>query len=127
MTKTAKPVRTVPAVCACGASFSREVKRGRPQVWCPACLVIPFYERQHAPSVAVATPGVEGAEVVERIVNEWDQHDAIRGFIEEAVQAVYDGWAPTRAAMIKAGASEFDVANAQRDALANAYKEAGVR
>lgn len=75
--------RTVQAVCACGATFSREVKRGRPQVWCDPCILVPFYERA-AKSANETTAVVEGGEVevADRIHNENDPHDAVRPEIE---------------------------------------------
>ena len=39
---------TTTVTCPCGSSFEREVKRGRPQVWCPSCVTIPFAERVRA-------------------------------------------------------------------------------
>jgi len=50
-----KPVKFVTAHCQCGASFQREVKRGRPQIWCPACVAVPFYERVKAEVVVSET------------------------------------------------------------------------
>lgn len=74
--------RTVQAVCACGTVFTREVKRGRPQVWCGPCIEVPFYERA-TKSVNETTAVVEGEEVVaDRIHNENDALDAVRPEIE---------------------------------------------
>ncbi len=39
-------VRTVQATCRCGNTFAREVKRGRPQMWCPSCRKAPFQKRE---------------------------------------------------------------------------------
>lgn len=127
--------RTFPTKCNCGVVFDREVKRGRPQVWCPTCLAIPFYERNHTHTATingVSQPiefDSDGVQIghVERVVNVWDQHDAIRHLIDLNVQAVYDTWPPVREAMLAAGSSQFDIANAQADALRAAYKDAGVR
>lgn len=124
MSKNTKPVRTVSATCACGASFSREVKRGRPQVWCPSCIEVPFAKRVVAPAVAAET--VTDAEGVERVVNQWDAHDAVRSIIEANVAEVYAGWPAVAAQMRSEGASQWDISHAQAEAIRAAYKAAGV-
>lgn len=117
--------RTVSATCACGAKFTREIRRGRPQVWCAQCMVVPFAKRVTM-EIPVEAKIVTDTEGVERIANQWDPHDAVRAQIEANVAEVYAGWPEIRTSMAKAGASAFDIGNAQRDALANAYKAAGV-
>lgn len=52
-----KPAKFVTTICACGNSFEREVKRGRPQKWCPSCADVPFYNR-----VVVSVPVSNDAE-----------------------------------------------------------------
>lgn len=82
-----KPVRFVSATCACGASFDREVKRGRPQKWCPDCVAVPFYERTAAP-VAEAPVDADGTPVPAKPVNQWDDLDHVRDDIEAAMVIV---------------------------------------
>ena len=80
-----KPVRFVSATCACGASFDREVKRGRPQKWCPDCVAVPFYERTAAPTPVA----VEGAPAVaDKPVNQWDDLSDVRDQIEQDMSIV---------------------------------------
>jgi hypothetical protein len=79
-----KPVRFVTATCACGASFDREVKRGRPQKWCPACVAVPFYDRTAAP----APVAVEGEPVADKPLNQWDDLAHVRDDIEAAMAVV---------------------------------------
>lgn len=117
--------RTVSATCQCGTSFTREVKRGRPQVWCPACMAIPFAKRITAP-VAVKPEIVTEADGTERPVNQWDVHDAIRVTIEANVAAVYAGWPAVAAEMRAQGADAFAIGHAQLEALRGAYRAAGV-
>lgn len=123
MSKTAT-ARTVSTNCQCGKVFQREIRRGRPQVWCDSCMTIPFSKRVTAP-VVVDVKTVTDSEGVERIANQWDQHDAIRAQIEANVAEVYAGWLAVAAHMRAQGATQFDIGNAQRDALAAAYKAAG--
>lgn len=73
-------MKTVPAICVCGVAFTREVKRGRPQVWCSTCLTVPFYERTN--KVVNETTIVVEDEVPDRIHNENDALDAVRPEIE---------------------------------------------
>lgn len=73
-------MKTVSAICACGVAFTREVKRGRPQVWCSTCLTVPFYERTN--KVVNETTIVVEDEVADRIHNENDALDAVRPEIE---------------------------------------------
>lgn len=80
--------RFVTATCKCGNQFDREVKRGRPQIWCPTCALVPFYDR-----AAVAVPVVLSAtgEVVvvpDRIVNANDPLDAVRAEIEVEIAEI---------------------------------------
>lgn len=79
-----KPVRFVSATCACGASFEREVKRGRPQKWCPACVAVPFYERTQAPAVEP----VEGEVQEAPKGSEHDDHADVRSQIEQDIAIV---------------------------------------
>lgn len=84
---TATATRTVKATCACGASFEREVKRGRPQVWCPSCLGIPFAKREHP--VVVTEEGVVTDAVVAKPINENDPLGNVREQLEADVKAFY--------------------------------------
>jgi hypothetical protein len=99
-----KPVKTVQATCACGATFTREVKRGRPQVWCPACVAIPFYERTAAPVAPVAPVADVPAEAAtERIVNENDPLDAVRVEVEAGMALINLDHKARYAAFLAAG------------------------
>lgn len=82
----------VKATCPCGTSFDREVKRGRPQVWCPVCLAIPFYERTSAPVAPVAATVVAVDEVTgEKVwpLGKNDRYREVRAEIEAAVVQIY--------------------------------------
>lgn len=124
MPKNPKAVRTVATVCPCGKTFQREVRRGRPQIWCDPCMAIPFAKRRTAPVVTVAKVHTD-AEGVERIANQWDDKDAIRPQIEANVTEVYAGWPLVAAAMRAEGKTPFEIGDAQRVALTEAYKAAG--
>ena len=82
-----KPVRVVSATCACGTVFEREVKRGRPQKWCPDCVAVPFYERTVAPTAEVVL-SEEGAEAEAKPVNQWDDLADRRDQIEQDMSIV---------------------------------------
>lgn len=111
---TTKPTKTVPATCACGASFQREVKRGRPQVWCPKCREVSFYERPacHA-GHDVSFPVVESGTVEtvsERIVNQNDPLDAVRAEVEAGMALINVEHKVRFAAMLAEGGDPMDVA-----------------
>jgi hypothetical protein len=85
-----KPVKYVTAKCACGASFQREVKRGRPQVWCPQCQAVPFYERVQAKAAEpVAEAGEAEVPAVEKPRRPFDSYGHVRDEIEAQVAALY--------------------------------------
>lgn len=79
----------VTATCACGASFSREVKRGRPQVWCPTCVEVPFYDRIKAAAPTVVTETGEVVTVETKPVNENDPLSHVREQVEIEVADIY--------------------------------------
>lgn len=79
-----KTVRFVTATCACGATFQREVKRGRPQKWCPDCVAVPFYERTQAPAVEA----VEGEAQEAPKGSEHDDNAEVRSQIEQDMSIV---------------------------------------
>lgn len=99
----------VKATCPCGSSFDREVKRGRPQVWCPACVAVPFYERTAQPVAPVATVAVE-VEGVEspKAVNKHDRLREVRGEIEAAMEVINAGHKIRFAELVTAGMSPMD-------------------
>ena len=107
-----KPARFVTATCACGATFEREVKRGRPQKWCQACLEVPFYERTQAP---VAEP-VEG-DVEKAKGGEHDDLAEVRGSIEAEVAEVNAAHKARFAALVDAGANKYTAAEQIEDQL----------
>jgi hypothetical protein len=82
---TTRPARFVSATCPCGVTFDREVKRGRPQIWCATCLNIPFYERNRTVEAVVTD---ETGEVVP--VDPEEAARAARARVEAAVAAVYE-------------------------------------
>ncbi len=84
-----KPTKYVTAHCACGTSFQREVKRGRPQVWCPACQAVPFYERVQAKAPAAVEAAGEAVEAVEKPKRPFDSYGHCRDEIEAQVAVLY--------------------------------------
>lgn len=112
MSKTKSP-RFVTATCACGASFEREVKRGRPQKWCPACVEVPFYERSSAP-VAEA---VEGEAPAERPGSEHDVLRDVREFIEAEMAVVNAEHKERYAALVASGVDRYVAADRIEDQL----------
>jgi hypothetical protein len=98
--------KTVTVVCACGASFQREVKRGRPQVWCPTCLAVPFYERARVEAPAVTVEPAD--EQTPAPQSEWDDLAHAREDIETKIQAIYDGHRERFAQLVAAGMSPMD-------------------
>lgn len=104
----AKPLRTVSVTCACGASFTREAKRGRPQVWCESCREVPFYERVRAEAPVITTD--EGVVIPVKPVNENDDLGLFRDQIEADVQAVYAEHKARIAALVEAGDTIHDAA-----------------
>lgn len=92
MSATATTVRTVTATCPCGQSFQREVKRGRPQVWCNGCRTVAFYDRPQAAapvfSAQAAGTAGDGDETVATVSTVQAHRDAVN----ERVAAVYAWW-----------------------------------
>lgn len=109
-----KPVRFVTATCACGASFDREVKRGRPQKWCPACVEVPFYERTAAP-VAVAVEGE--AVVADKPVSQWDDLAQVRDQIEQDMSIVNADHKARFQSLVSLGVDRYDAAAQVEDQL----------
>lgn len=103
----------VKANCACGVQFQREVKRGRPSVWCPACLEIPFYKRTPK-SVSVnlvpASVDSESSTAPTHIVNENDPLDAVRAEIEAGMVVINDTHKARFAELVLSGMRVGDVA-----------------
>lgn len=111
-----KATRTVKATCPCGVVFDREVKRGRPQRWCPTCVEVPFYERQ-------AAEAVEGEEpVAEKIVSEFDDLAHVRDLITEGI-AEADANHKARYAAAEITAAELFKGSERVDELERLYKE----
>jgi thiol-disulfide isomerase/thioredoxin len=80
----------VSVVCPCGEGFEREVKRGRPAIWCPPCREIPMAKRVSVPFTQAAE---DGEPVEDRVVNPNDKYDGpVRDGIEANVAAVYAEW-----------------------------------
>lgn len=93
--------RTVSATCACGAVFTREAKRGRPQVWCPACIIVPFYDRVR---VQVANTTSEAGVVSEtKPVNENDPLSNVREQLNAEVIEADARYSARYAAFVAAG------------------------
>lgn len=119
----AKPVKTVSATCACGARFDREVKRGRPQVWCPKCVAIPFYERTAkgvvTSNLVSVSVDVDTETEPTRVVNENDRLDAVRSDIEAGMVLINLEHKTRFAALVAGGLSPFDAGTkAQAETLA---------
>jgi hypothetical protein len=108
MTTATAPATVTVACKGCGASFDRPVRRGRPQVWCEACRVTPFYERTTVPTAQAQAAPVPSEPVVPAIVATALQ--AHQATVEAAVQAVYAWWksADGYKALIGSGMSWFD-------------------
>lgn len=134
---SSKPVKTVSVTCACGVSFTREVKRGRPQVWCAACLLVPFYERTFVCTVPVVSLALEATlreaeglpPMPERIVNENDRLDDVRAEIEAAMVLINADHKVRFEALVAGGVDRWAAsAKAQADTLAatqNLYAQYG--
>lgn len=60
----------ITVTCPCGTDFDREVKRGRPAIWCPECRKVPVAQR-----VAAVVSETGEAPVAERKVSRLGQHD----------------------------------------------------
>jgi hypothetical protein len=111
-----KPVRVVSATCACGTVFEREVKRGRPQKWCPACVAVPFYERTAAPAAEVVL-SEDGTEAEAKPVNQWDDLADRREQIEAAMVIVNADHKARYAALVGAGVDPLVAAEQIEDQL----------
>jgi hypothetical protein len=114
-----KPVRFVTATCACGASFDREVKRGRPQKWCPACVAVPFYDRTAAP----APVAVEGEPVADKPVNQWDDLAPVRDQIEAAMVIVNAEHKVRYADLVARGVDPLEAAESLDQTLRDSINE----
>lgn len=111
-----KPVRVVSATCACGATFEREVKRGRPQKWCPACVAVPFYERTAAPA-AEEVVAEDTTEAEAKPANQWDDLADRREQIEAAMVIVNADHKARYAALVAAGVDTLVAAEQIEDQL----------
>lgn len=122
-----KTLRTVLTTCACGTQFDREVRRGRPQVWCDTCAKIPFTQRVlMQPKVEVKT--VTDADGTERVSNQWDDNDNVRAQIEANVAEVYAEWPARRAELLASGLyDETNVGHEQTKMMQDAYRRAGAK
>ena len=108
-----KAVRFVTATCACGATFQREVKRGRPQKWCPDCVAVPFYERTQAP----AAEAVEGEAQEAPKGSEHDDNAEVRSQIEADIAVVNADHKARFAALVEAGVDKYVAAEQIQDQL----------
>lgn len=113
MTAT-KPAKFVTVQCPCGASFDREVKRGRPQVWCPACVEVPFYERSRSEAAEVS--GERAPSVAE-----------VRAALDAEVAVIYADHKTRFAAMLASGASLSETSTAVNDETAALVREVYAR
>ncbi len=126
----ATAVRTVTAVCACGASFEREVKRGRPQVWCPACREVPFYERTAAP-VKAASGDPEAPEAAPEPQNQlvWQEDTDCtpeqRYRIEERIRQANAEWPALYKELKAAGLSAMEISLRNANEIRRIYHEEG--
>lgn len=104
-----KPAKFVSVQCPCGASFDREVKRGRPQVWCPACLEVPFYERDRK----VAEVGAEKPQT----------YAEVRAALDAEIDVIYAEHKVRFAAELAAGKPVFEVSTVVNDETAAKVRE----
>lgn len=115
-----KSAQFVTATCACGAQFKREVKRGRPQVWCGPCQEIPYEQRVAKPASPVVET-VEGEPVADRPKRPFDSYGYCRDQIEAEVAAVYATWKADFAALKAQGMSDFDAGSVLGEKLKAVY------
>lgn len=106
MSNAASAARTVTVRCKCGNMFDREVKRGRPQVWCPPCIERPFYDREVVGTVAVVTTSVNEETGEIEVSIEASRREAI----EAAVKVQYAAHAEAYATLIGEGLNRWDAA-----------------
>lgn len=104
-------MNTVSVICPCGAHFDREVRRGRPQVWCPSCIAKPFDQRVRVEEVV--------AEAAPR--NAHDKYWRNRDAIEAAVVIVDADYKIAFASLVAAGADPW---GAEAAALTVEYSDA---
>ncbi len=117
----AKPARILTVTCACGARFTREAKRGRPQVWCEACREVPFYDRVRAEAQVVTTE--DGVEIPVKPVNENDDLGLFREQIEAEVAAVNAEHKARVEALVAGGLSKWDAAEKCSSVLSDALRD----
>jgi hypothetical protein len=113
-------VRYVTATCACGATFQREVKRGRPQVWCEPCRETPFYERAKT-QVPISTEAQPTEAPKPRPTSQFDRLAYAREQIEAQVAEVNAAWPAKHALLLSEGLSLFDAATVLSDELRAVY------
>lgn len=107
---------TVAATCACGSSFQREVRRGRPQVWCNECMAIPFAKRERLVEASV--------EAVEpRALAQWDVLTHVRDQVEADVAEVYSTWGADFAALVASGVTADEAQMTLGDRLRDVYSK----
>jgi len=107
MSKNTSP-RFVTATCKCGNQFDREVKRGRPQIWCPACVLVPFYDRTAVVVPVVLSATGEVVVVPDRIVNINDPLDAVRAEIEVEIAEINAEHKQFFADLVEAGMDPYE-------------------
>lgn len=107
MSKNTSP-RFVTATCKCGNQFDREVKRGRPQIWCPACALVPFYDRAAVVVPVVLSATGEVVVVPDRIVNINDPLDAVRAEIEAEIAEINAEHRQFFADLVEAGMDPYE-------------------
>lgn len=119
MTKSAK---FVTATCACGNQFQREVKRGRPQVWCPSCQEIPYEQRVAKAAVQPAGDAAAGdAPATPAVKRPFDAYGYCRDQIEAEVAQVNAAWPARYAELVAGGRSPFDAGLVLADDLRAVY------
>lgn len=80
--------------CPCGATFEREVKRGRPAFWCLTCRELPIHQRPQRTTETTNEDGTVTSAPVERKVSRYGEHDE---FTFEARERIESGVAEVNA------------------------------
>lgn len=109
--------------CQCGKSFDREVKRGRPQIWCADCLAVPFYERARAQAPVVVNEAGESVVKTATVDRPHDTLGEFRDAIEEGVATINAEHKARFEALVAGGADKYVAAAQCSPVLAAALTE----
>ena len=118
-----KAAKFVTVKCQCGNSFDREVKRGRPQVWCPDCLAVPFYERVRAEAPTVVNDAGEAVVKSDTTTRPNDPLAEYRDAIEEGVAEINADHKVRFDALVAAGMERWEAGMVAQAETAKALVE----